>query len=150
MKRILWFFLFVCLGVPAVFAQSYSPADPNPADPNTVWYAGDWDRIRYADDVGVKHSVASEDYVLANFGVIKGSATGSLTNSALGCTTPATIAVTGAVVGKGVNIAWYGSSVVPAGIYPTAQISAAGVVTYSACTVISLSVASRTFIINLL
>lgn len=107
------------------------------------------DMLKYCGNTTGARPLAERAWVTANFGATKPSSTGSLTNSALGCAST-TVSVSGATVGGGVNVAFTGGSAVPAGLVPSAQITASNTVTVNICAVITLSVASRPFIVNLL
>lgn len=149
MKKILML-LVVSLAPMLAHAQYGSDFTCDNNSEGLAWFNYTDNLFKYCPASGAPLVIAERAWVTANFPAAKGSATGSITNSALGCTSATTITVSGAVVGSGVNMAWTGSGAVPSGIIPVAQITAANTVTYSACSVITLSIASRPFIINLL
>lgn len=114
-----------------------------------AWFNYTDSLYKYCPASGAPLVLAERAWVTTNFSGVKPSATGSLTNSALGCTST-TVTLTGAAVGNAVNVAFTGSSAIPAGLVPSAQITAPNTATVNVCAVITLSIASRPFIVNLL
>lgn len=117
----------------------------------------DWGAFTYVDFTDNSLNYCSENGTTNNIvalasqiPVAKPSVTGSITNPILGCASPITVTLTGAAVGNGVNISFTGSTAVLSGIIPTAQVTATNTVTVNVCAVISLTSASRPFIVNLL
>lgn len=149
MKKILML-LVVSLSPMLAHAQYGSDFTCDNNSEGLAWFNYNDSLYKYCPASGAPLVLAERAWVTTNFSGTKPSATGAITNAVLGCATPITVTVSGAVIGGGVNISWTGSSAVPSGIIPTAQITAANTVTVSACTTITLGTASRPFIVNLL
>lgn len=147
MKKLLTLVIFCAVGFTHAHAQFYAKHCNGP----------DWGAFTYVDFTDNTLNYCSEDGTTNNIVALasqipaaKPSATGSITNPILGCASPITVTLTGAAVGNGVNISFTGSTAVLSGIIPTAQVTAANTVTVNVCSVISLTSASRPFIVNLL
>lgn len=137
MKRLLPVFLLVCAF--SGFAKAQCGGG------GTVWYDYDLGNYDYCDNNNVPQIIASHSYVATQIPPAKlGPATGSLTNSALGCAST-TVSLTGATTSMVPYVSFTGASAVPSGLVIQAQVTSSNTVTVSICSVISLSTASRAF-----